>query len=100
MGELLTDLVKDIRRLFMLVYSGQCNTMADAIAKDAFIDALWDSRRPSRLQKGWNFMRRRSSLRTRMGSNPNDLAEPGNLFQVYCEFVTLNQDCYQSQASN
>ena len=42
MDELLTDLVKDIRRMFMLVYSGQCNTMADAIAKDAFIDALWD----------------------------------------------------------
>ena len=42
MGELLTDLVKDIRRLFVLVYSGQCNIMADAIAKDAFTDALWD----------------------------------------------------------
>ena len=42
MGELLTDLVKDIWRLFMLVYSSQCNTMADVIAKDAFIDALGD----------------------------------------------------------
>ena len=28
------------------------------------------------------------------------LVEPGNLFQVYCEFVTLNQDCYQLQAFN
>ena len=40
MGESLTDLMKDIRRLFMLVYSDQCKTMADAIAKDVFIDAL------------------------------------------------------------
>ena len=32
-------------------------------------------------------------------SKLKDLVEPGNLFQVYCEFVTLNQDCYQLQAS-
>ena len=42
MGESLTDLVNDIWRLFRLVYSIQCNTMADVIAKDAFIDALGD----------------------------------------------------------
>ena len=85
MDESLTDLVKDIRRLFMLVYPGQYNVMADVIAKDAFIDALEDeeltilvmkkspniSNRPSRLQKGWNFVRGRSSLRARMGSNPS-----------------------------
>ena len=28
-------------------------------------------------------------------SKLKDLVEPGNLFQVYCEFVTLKQDCYQ-----
>ena len=28
-------------------------------------------------------------------SKLKDLVEPDNLFQVYCEFVTLNQDCYQ-----
>ena len=38
MGELLTDLVEEIRRLFMLMYSGQYTTIADDIAKDAFID--------------------------------------------------------------
>ena len=32
-------------------------------------------------------------------SKQKDLVEPGNLFQVYCEFVTLNQDFYQLQAS-
>ena len=68
MGELLTDLVKDIRRrrLFMLVYSGQCNTVADAIAKDAFIDALWDKeltirameREPKFLEKAFKIAER------------------------------------------
>ena len=42
MGESLTDLMKDIRRLFMFANPGQCNAMADVIAKDAAIDALRD----------------------------------------------------------
>ena len=66
MGGSLTDLVKDIRRLFMLVHSGQCNTMADAIAKDAFIDAFWDKefticaieREPKSLEKAFKIAER------------------------------------------
>ena len=49
-----------------LVYSGQCNTMADAIAKDAFIDALGDKkldicvmeREPKSLEKAFKIAER------------------------------------------
>ena len=111
MGESLTDLMKDIRRLFMLVYSDQCNTMADAIAKDAFIDALGDKkldirvmeREPKSLEKASKIAERMELYARKVKpegkdgfeSKLKDLVEPGNLFQVYCEFVTLNQDCYQ-----
>ena len=41
-GESLSDLMKDIRRLFMLAYPGPSNYLSDITAKDAFIDALDD----------------------------------------------------------
>ena len=116
MGGSLTDLVKDIRRLFMLVHSGQCNTMADAIAKDAFIDAFWDKefticaieKEPKSLEKAFKIAERMELYAWKVlpeskdgfESKLKDLVEPGNVFQVYCEFVILNQDCYQLKASS
>ena len=41
-GESLSDLMKDIRRLFTLAYPGPSNYMSDITAKDAFVDALDD----------------------------------------------------------
>ena len=59
--------MKDIRRLFVLVYSGQYTAMADDIAKDTFIGALGDEELTIRV----------------MGREPKSLEE------------TLNQDCYK-----
>ena len=85
--------------------------MADAIAKDAFIDALGDKKLDIRvLEREHKSLEKASKIAERMElyarkvkpegkdgfkSKLKDLVEPGNLFQVYCEFVTLNQDCYQ-----
>ena len=41
-GESLSELMKDVRRLFLQAYPGQMNVLSLAIAKDAFIDALED----------------------------------------------------------
>ena len=41
-GESLSDLMKDIRRLFTLAYTGPSNYLSDLTAKDAFVDALDD----------------------------------------------------------
>ena len=41
-GESLANLLKDIRRLFMLAYPGPVNYMTEITAKDAFVDALND----------------------------------------------------------
>ena len=41
-GESLSDLMKDIRRLFLLAYPGPSNYLSDLTAKDAFVDALDD----------------------------------------------------------
>ena len=41
-GESLSDLMKDIRRLFLLAYPGPSNYLSDITAKDAFVDALDD----------------------------------------------------------
>ena len=108
--------MKDIRRLFMLLYSGQCNTMADAIAKDAFIGALEDKeltlhvmeREPKSLEEAFKIAERMELYARKVKpegkdgfeSKLKDLVEPGNLFLVNCEFVTLNQVCYQLQASS
>ena len=101
MGESLTDLMKDIRRLFMLANLGQCDAMADAIAKDTFIDALGDKelticvmeREPISLEEAFKIAER-MELHARkvkpegkdgFESKLKDLVEPGNLFQVYCD---------------
>ena len=104
MCETLTDLMKDIRRLFMLVYSGQYTTMADAIAKDAFIDVLgykeltirgmWrepESLEAFKISEKTELCARKVKPEGKDGfeSKINDLVEPGYLFQVYC------QDCYK-----
>ena len=41
-GESLSDLMKDVRRLFLLAYPGKSNYMSDITTKDAFVDALED----------------------------------------------------------
>ena len=41
-GESLTNLLKDIRRLFALAFPGPPNYLSELTAKDAFIDALGD----------------------------------------------------------
>ena len=41
-GESLSDLMKDIRRLFLLAYPGPSNYLSDITAKNAFVDALDD----------------------------------------------------------
>ena len=90
--------------------------MADAIAKDAFIDAFWDKefticaieREPKSLEKALQDCRKDGTLCVKVKpeskdgfeSKLKDLVKPGNLFQAYCEFVILNQDCYQLKASS
>ena len=104
----------DACSLFRLVYSIQCNTMADVIAKDAFIDALGDKeltirtieREPKSLEslqdcRKIELYARKVKPESKDGFESKlDLVEPGYLFQVYCEFVILNQDCYQLKASS
>ena len=98
MGE---SLMEDIRRLFMLVYSGQYTAMADATAKDAFIDALGDEeltfrvmgREPKSLLEAFKIAEKTELFASEVkpeGKNGfesklKDLVEPGNLFQFYCD---------------
>ena len=65
-GESLFDLMKDIRRLFVLAYPGPSNYLSDLTAKDAFVDALDDrelmirvmEREPKNLEEAYKISER------------------------------------------
>ena len=88
----------------------------DISYEDAFIGALWDKeltirameRETKSLKKAFKIAERMELYAKKVKPEGKDgfesklkyLVKPGNLFQVYCAFVTLNQDCCQLQAFN
>ena len=104
MGELLTDLVKDIRRLFMLVYSGQCKyhgwchsqrcfhwcVVGQGTHHSCYGKRAQISREGLQAERMELYARKvKPEGKDGFESKLKDLIEPGNLFQVYWEFVSF-----------
>ena len=86
---------------FILLYPDADSLRHDAIAKDAFIDALGDKeltirvmeREPKSLEETFKIAERvelyarkvKPKGKDGFESKLRDLVEPGNLFQVYCD---------------
>ena len=79
-GESLTNLLKDIRRLFALAFPGPPNYLSELTAKDAFIDALGDrelmikvlEREPSTLDQAFKIAERLELYRNIPGERDTD----------------------------
>ena len=109
--------MQDIRRLFMLAYPGQCNAMANSIAKDAFIDALGDKeltirvleREPKSMEKAFKIAERmelytrksksegKESYELRQKVNPDKVRAAMISDDVTLKLLVDNQKMWQEQ---
>ena len=85
-GQSLSDLMKDVRRLFSLAYPGKSNYISDIAAKDAYIDALDDrelmirvlEREPKTLEEAFKISERMELYARRVDINEKTESESGS----------------------
>jgi len=119
-GESLSDLMKDVRRLFLLAYPGKSNYMSDIAAKDAFVDALDDrelmirvmEREPKTLEEAFKIAERmelysrrvdnsdRSDMESKQRNNSNKVRAATVVEDKNFKMLMENQTAMQQQIAS